>query len=350
MLLQAWTKSSPAKLLAAQQTLLHRFVRQPLTGSRVAGLNTVDSGQVSDGVTVVLAHGFGSGLGFFYRNFDALLADKRVGRVVAFDWLGMGGSERPDCRSAPRMPILGQLGCNSRFSQEQATDFFIDPVEQWFKELGLSRVLLFGHSLGGYLAARFALKYPGYAEHLVLASPVGFSARPADTLPRSDIPRNLRIIDSLWSANVTPQQLVRVSGHRRGTQTIRRALAARLPNLVGDDADLLAEYLYHITVAPASGEFAMNSLLQPSITKTSAGVYAREPLEPILGGLEAASLRVVYGDHDWMRPANEASARSTLAGLRRVADASVEVVPGAGHHLYLDNPVDLHRETLRAIQ
>ena len=58
-------------------------------------------GRGGGGKTVVLAHGLGSGCGFFFSNIDPLLIDKGGGydRVIAVDWLGFGGSSRPNCRS-----------------------------------------------------------------------------------------------------------------------------------------------------------------------------------------------------------------------------------------------------------
>ena len=48
--------------------------------------------------TCVLDHGFGSGLGFYFRNVDPLLQNSRFRQVVAVDWLGMGGSDCPPCQ------------------------------------------------------------------------------------------------------------------------------------------------------------------------------------------------------------------------------------------------------------
>ena len=42
--------------------------------------------------TLVLLHGYGSGLGFFYENYESLAS--RFDRVLAVDWPGMGGSSR----------------------------------------------------------------------------------------------------------------------------------------------------------------------------------------------------------------------------------------------------------------
>ena len=119
--------------------------------------------------------------------------------------------------------------------------------------------------------------------------------------------------------------------------------------------DLLSDYLYHVTVAPASGEYAMNSLLEPAATGDGgAGVYAREPLgggvltnsfigskgegekSPTRSTFE--SVKVLFGDHDWMR-FHEPAARKEMESLSRHHDilADVHIVPKAGHHLYLDN-------------
>jgi cardiolipin-specific phospholipase len=221
-------------------------------------------------------------------------------------------------------------------------------------------VTLVGHSLGGYLAARYIWKYhPSYVRRLVLASPVGFPPRPLNSLEGAQLPTSLRIVDALWSRNWTPQQLVRVVGAQRGRRSVQRALRARLPYLPSASADVLAEYLYYITVAEPSGEFAMNSLLEPVATPDVMGVFAREPLSSILTFKNAAagsgsvraisnstslsSIKVLFGEHDWMRPNNnETTARETLLQMQElnpgIEEAQVDIVPNAGHHLYLENP------------
>jgi pimeloyl-ACP methyl ester carboxylesterase len=75
----------------------------PFVRTSAAGLNGVEFSKSDapspDSDTIILAHGFDSGLGFFYQNVDALLRHPSVGRVVLVDWLGRGGSERPQCYS-----------------------------------------------------------------------------------------------------------------------------------------------------------------------------------------------------------------------------------------------------------
>jgi cardiolipin-specific phospholipase len=369
---QWWTRTSEQQLFAAQEKLLTSFVRAPRASVKKRhGLNVVDFRSLSSTQnslpTVVLLHGYGSGLGFFFRNIDPLIDSGMVGRVLLVDWMGMGGSDRPHCRR----PIRGlsdctTAWCQSRFNPSQAVDFFLDPLDRLLKEELAEEepTWMLGHSLGGYLLARYALQTKDFLnlQKIILASPVGFPDKPTNLLPAAQLPTAIRLVDALWSANITPQQLVRIMGATRGRNAVRRALAGRIPHLVGSNSDddtleILANYLFHITAAHPSGEFAINSLLEPGISPDMAGVFAREPLEPLfqeyarrLQPREVPQWKVLFGDKDWMRP-NEPSARQALGYLaQRSAScdrASVHIVPNAGHHVYLDNAESFVRHILQ---
>eukprot|EP01130_Rhizamoeba_saxonica_P017472 TRINITY_DN847_c0_g1_i5.p1 TRINITY_DN847_c0_g1~~TRINITY_DN847_c0_g1_i5.p1 ORF type:complete len:160 (+),score=15.91 TRINITY_DN847_c0_g1_i5:3-482(+) len=88
--------ASRKKLQIAQKQLLDRYVtgytisHVPLASGDF--INTFDAGNIKAKKTVVMAHGFGAGLGFFMRNYGTL---SQNGRIISFDWLGMGGSSRP---------------------------------------------------------------------------------------------------------------------------------------------------------------------------------------------------------------------------------------------------------------
>jgi cardiolipin-specific phospholipase len=62
----------------------------------------------------------------------------------------------------------------------QVEHIFVDSLEKWRKNMGMERMVLIGHSLGGYLSACYAMKYPERVEKLVLVSPVGLPEKPAD--------------------------------------------------------------------------------------------------------------------------------------------------------------------------
>ncbi|CAJ0636312.1 3453_t:CDS:1, partial [Entrophospora sp. SA101] len=99
---------------------------------------------------LVMCHGFGAGLGFFYRNYHAL-SQVPGWRIYSIDWLGMGRSSRP------KFNVKGKTVDES---VEETENFFIDSLEKWRQIHKIEKMTLLGHSLGGYLAAVYALKYP----------------------------------------------------------------------------------------------------------------------------------------------------------------------------------------------
>ncbi len=76
-------------------------------------------------------------------------------RVIAFDQLGCGNSDRPEDSA---------LWCISRYVEE---------VETVRKALGLEHVHLLGQSWGGWLSIEYALTYPDAIRSLILANTCG---------------------------------------------------------------------------------------------------------------------------------------------------------------------------------
>lgn len=86
----------------------------------------------------------------------------------------MGRSSRPAFRvKAKRDDIAGRVF--------EAESFFIDSLEEWRKKMGLEKMTLVGHSLGGYLSVAYALRFPERVGKLVLLSPAGVPRDPNNT-------------------------------------------------------------------------------------------------------------------------------------------------------------------------
>ena len=82
---------------------------------------------------------------------------------------------QPCTKVAPQGSCRAPAG-RPRFTaktRQEAEEFFLDALAKWREELGLGRMILVGHSLGGYLAATYALRHPEHVEHLVLVCPAG---------------------------------------------------------------------------------------------------------------------------------------------------------------------------------
>ena len=312
---------------------------------------------------MVMLHGYGAGLGFFYKNFEGL---SRVPgwKVYALDLLGMGRSSRPPFKVHSK---------DRQKSITEAENWFIDALEEWRIQKKIDRFTLLGHSLGGYMAVAYALKYPGHLNKLVLASPVGIPEDPyavnaampeptdstmaneftqdqedgvkngsnpnlpktgdnnnfmnarskreqagkngdstPPTAPRKPLPKWLTY---LWDANISPFSLVRWSGPL-GPRFVSGWTSRRFSHLDPDEAQALHTYAYTLFRQRGSGEYALAYILAP-------GAFARSPLIRRIAGVgrqylqpdgttsstvvNAARKRengypviFMYGENDWM--------------------------------------------------
>ena len=174
----------------------------------------------------VILHGYGAGLGFFFRNFPALAtwAGDRGTRVYALDWLGMGRSARVPFRiKAKRDDIPGRV--------REAEAFFVDSLEEWRAKVGVEKMTLVGHSLGAYFSVAYALRYPTRVHKLILLSPAGVPHNPDNVIGddtvesvslagiqpirdqqraiKKEISRSQRLFTYLWEEGWSPFQVVR---------------------------------------------------------------------------------------------------------------------------------------------
>lgn len=105
-----------------------------------------------NGRTVVLLHGKNFN-GDYWGRTAADLADAGF-RVVVPDQVGFGKSSKPE---------------HFHFTFHQLAENTAGLLD----ELGVEEVTVLGHSMGGMLATRFALMYPGRTQSLVLVNPIG---------------------------------------------------------------------------------------------------------------------------------------------------------------------------------
>lgn len=127
--------------------------------------NTLPPTKGGEPIEIVLIHGYGAALGFFYRNFEGLTSIPGT-KLHAIDLLGFGLSSRPTFPNINGDTIEGV---------KKAEAFFNDSLEKWRIARGIEgKYVLMAHSLGGYLIGPYYLKYgKGHISKMVMISPVG---------------------------------------------------------------------------------------------------------------------------------------------------------------------------------
>jgi pimeloyl-ACP methyl ester carboxylesterase len=121
-----------------------------------AKINYVEAGDASKPV-VVLLHGLGSSSVAWQFNIAALAAKYRV---IAPDQIGFGKSDKP--------MLKYRVGT------------YVDFLDKFLAEIKVEKATLVGNSLGGWVAAWTAIKYPNRVEKIVLADAAGLKPAEVD--------------------------------------------------------------------------------------------------------------------------------------------------------------------------
>lgn len=289
-------------------------------GVRVEAIGEQDTEALLSEYPIVLLHGYMNGALYYYRNLVGLT--KHFHTVFSLDLLGWGLSSRPTFT-----PLNDSV---------QATeDVFVESLEEWRKSQKIDKMVLAGHSMGGYLSVAYCERYPERVERLILLSPVGVP---------EDANKNRRAsswtrwaVQQLFHMGATPCSVVRRLPKKQGRGYIERYVEHRLPAVEDpEEREALTDYLYYNVTLPGSGEYALQRLLTPF-------AFAKDPMVHRIPKLKVSNVSFLYGAVDWM---------DASGGLEveRNSNQKVSVyqVPNAGHLLMLDNWLDFEAAIVMA--
>lgn len=263
----------------AGTTLTARYTRVDGTNIRY-----VDAGR---GTPVIFLHGFGASI-YAWRDILAPVAAAGF-RAVAFDNRGFGLSEKP---------VTGYG--NADYSRLLAA--FMD-------SLAIPDAVIVGHSMGGAVAAEFALTYPNRVRGLVLMDAAGFGVRVPFVLRLASWPGVGRIVSGLRGRWITGRLLRSTYAH---------------PRMVRDgDVDQ-----YYAPVA------------DPDFGRALRGVLAHFRFDTLRGRLTsiAKPTLVLWGEEDQWIPLW--IGRAMALELPRSA---LLTVPKAGHAITEEAPAEVAR-------
>ena len=243
----------------------------------------------ADRPPLIFLHGSGGHLEAYQRN---ILAHAEHFRVFAIDMLGHGFTDKPD--------------------HDYEIDHYVDHLSAFCDTFGLGKVLLSGESLGGWVAARFAIRYPDRVVKLVLNTSGGLTADPA-------VMERLRTLS--MNAVRNPDR-----------DAVRKRLEWLMhdPKTVTDD---LVEMRYRI-YTQAGAERMMEHIMCLQIMD-----IRRRNMIPVadLRKITAPTL-VVWTDHD---PTAKVEVGEMFA--REIPNARLVVIPNCGHWPQYEDPATFNR-------
>ena len=246
----------------------------PLLSTQVFGC-TIRYYDAGSGPPLVLLHGLGGDADDWAFCLEALSASQRV---IAPDLLGFGRSGKPHIDYT----IAG----------------FVEMLERFLRGLNIERAILVGHSLGGWIAATFALNSPEAVQKLVLVDSAGVWGE------MTELPVDLHVS--------TLAHMREVFEHLFCDKTLA--------------SDALIELAYRQHLERGDG-YTIHSVL----LNLRGG---RERLDERISALKMPTL-IVWGEQDEVIPV-EAARRIH----RLVPGTTLQIIPQCGHLPELEKPAE----------
>lgn len=317
--LPTWCPTSTSHLKEAEEKILKcvpcTYKKGPVrisNGNKIWTLRL--SHNISNKTPLVLLHGFGGGLGLWALNFADLCTNRPV---YAFDLLGFGRSSRPRFDS----------------DAEEVENQFVESIEEWRCALGLDKMILLGHNLGGFLAAAYSLKYPSRVSHLILVEPWGFPERPDLADQERPIPVWIRALGAALTP-FNPLAGLRIAGPfgLSLVQRLRPDFKRKYSSMFEDDT--VTEYIYHCNVQTPSGETAFKNMTIPY-------GWAKRPMLQRIGKMHPdIPVSVIFG----ARSCIDGNSGTSIQSLRPQSYVKTIAILGAGHYVYADQPEDFNQK------
>lgn len=252
-------------------------------------LSYLDSGK---GPAVLFIHGILGSQRQWGHLVDKMDDDHRV---VVPDLFGHGDSAKP----------LGDYSLSSHAAT----------MRDLLDHLGIDRVTLVGHSLGGGIAMQFYYLFPERVDRLVLVSSGGLGREVSPLLRSATLPGAEQVLSLAASGPV----LSRVEAMGRGLTKVGWR----------PGADIGAIWRGFTSLSDRESRRAFLSTTRAVIDIGGQSISAHDHLDSVL----PIPILIVWGSKDRMIPAWHA-----LKAQRSVPDCQVELFEGAGHFPHLEDP------------
>lgn len=320
-----WNRVSNDALEEAEQKLIHisglNYQSFRISLDENTSIFGLSCGEISN-PPMILLHGFLGTSIIFYKLLQPLAQHYRI---YSLDLLGMGRSSRPDFTAANR---------------EETEEFFVTPIEACRVALNIEKMILAGHSFGGYLAGCYAERFPERVEKIVFISAVGVVRPPEGYDHHEELKKRkwshrtlFKFAHYLFKNGTTPTTILRKTGPFSG-KLVKMYLKRRMKGISEEELEALQTYLEQVNLYPGSGEFGLSKVLKD-------GIWA---ISPICDRILNTPAIYLYGDNDWMNP--KGASQNKLVNKSPVL---CEIVSKSGHHLYMDNPFELGEKIINGL-
>lgn len=241
----------------AQEKLIRSIKAKVKLNSVKIGKYLINYVEVGRGKSIILIHGANIGWGQWYANIGKL---SKKFKVYAIDLPGSGKSSKIDYK---------------KFNFEKD---FVDVVEKFIKLKQFKKINVIGHSFGGLIALKLALKKDSFIDRMVLVNPMGFT---------SNIPLNQKLLSLDFIAKLLSKTVMKAT-----RKNIKKFLEDALVDTSNIKDDFIDYYHEAIKEGKAIHPFLfINSLTENFRVKKDLGLVSE------LNAIKQPTL-IIVGDKD----------------------------------------------------
>jgi pimeloyl-ACP methyl ester carboxylesterase len=257
-----------------------QYVRTP-DGTRIAYR------ELGDGPAVLLVHGWPTS-SFLFRNVMPTLAERN--RVIAIDLPGFGESDKP---------------VDARYD----FDFFEGAIDAFLAAVGVDRVAVVGHDLGGPVVVHWAMRRPERVTRIGLLNTLLY-------------PEFSDAVTEFVTELMTPEGAARLTSPAGLAEILRLGVS---------DPAVITDEIAAVVAAPFRGEQDRRTLARAGY---GLGIRGFVEMSAELGSI-TCPVAVAYGTGDQVLP----DVNETFERLQRdVPHAVVTRLPGLGHFVTEEAP------------
>lgn len=305
----------------------------------------------------LLIHGYAASSMAYYRTFAGLSQSVRDLYAIDLPANGLSPEQPFKINATSPLPLKVKYldddkftipytidSLHNKFVIQQYEDYYLNRIEQWRRDNKLNKINLVGHSFGGYLSFKYAVKYPDAIENLCMVSPLGVESNiySVNNNLSSNTSYDLNL-DDPTSKFYTKKREIPAFIFKNQSDVLRwmgplgaklcwsyiTSSYSRLPTM--EYKEYVFELLYGKGGIPLTAREIFTNLF-------TRDLLAKDPVMDSLKDLHAKKVLLMYGDHDWMNKYAGYRMVEVLNTLRNNTSADYIEIPDAGHNLFLDNP------------
>lgn len=239
-------------------------------------------GKKDNPIHILFLHGLGSS-SIVWRDIPQALSENF--HTIAVDLIGFGGSDKPD--------------------SDYTIDYFSNFIKSFLRQIGIKnsdKIIIIGHSLGGYIAAEYAIENKQQIEKLVLIDTSGMLNQPTP------------LLEHYLNAALENDAILKYTKIKKVLEGLLAQSFRLLPVLVD---------LFITVIEKPGAKYAFESAFRNS---TSTSINPER-----LGKIKDIPCLIMWGEKDNLIPSNHIYKFKEI-----LKDAEIVIIPDAGHSPFVE--------------